>query len=88
MTRKEVTEERLNFLMRIIDTNNSGVIDFTEFIVASLEPQQLSRTHFEQAFAYFDIDHSGVITYDEIAGFLEDKKHSENEIRQIFKEID
>lgn len=32
--------------------------------------------HFEQAFAYFDIDHSGVITYDEISSFLDDKKSS------------
>lgn len=64
LNRKEIDEERINFLMRVIDTNNSGQIDFTQFIVAALQPHKFSKTHFEQAFAYFDIDHSGVITYD------------------------
>lgn len=50
--------------MRIIDTNNSGFIDFTEFIVAALDPSTLNEQHFEQAFSYFDTDHSGAIDYD------------------------
>lgn len=74
--------------MRIIDTNGSGEIDFTEFIVAAFQPTQLTANHFEQAFAYFDIDHSGVITFDEIASFLENREHSEEEIRRIFKDVD
>ena len=73
IARKELSGERVDFLMRMIDTNGSGEIDFTEFIVAGLEPGDLSVNHFEQAFAYFDIDHSGMITYDEIAAFLEDR---------------
>lgn len=50
--------------MRIIDTNGSGVIDFTEFIVAALDVNSLTEQHFEQAFSYFDTDHSGAIDYD------------------------
>lgn len=34
------------------------------------------------------MDHSGFITYDEIASFLENKQHSQEEICKIFKEID
>lgn len=37
-SRKEISEDRIDFLMRIIDTNNSGEIDFTEFTVAALQP--------------------------------------------------
>ena len=74
--------------MRVIDTNGSGQIDFTEFIVAALEPEALTAKHFEQAFSYFDIDHSGSITYDEIATFLENKESSQEQIRRIFKEVD
>ena len=44
--------------------------------MAALEPEDLTAKHFEQAFSYFDIDHSGEITYDEIAAFLEDKESS------------
>jgi calcium-dependent protein kinase len=88
VARREMSEERINFLVRIIDTNGSGEIDYTEFIVAALEPNQLTSTHFEQAFSYFDIDHSGVITYEEIVSFLEDRKQSEEDIRKIFKDLD
>jgi calcium-dependent protein kinase len=50
--------------MRIIDTNGSGLIDYTEFLVAAIDPKTaLNEFHFEQAFQYFDIDHSGVITF-------------------------
>lgn len=56
--------------------------------MAALEPEKLTQDHFEQAFSYFDIDHSGTITYDEIAAFLEDKENSQEEIRLIFKEVD
>ncbi len=56
--------------------------------MAALEPEKLTSSHFEQAFSYFDIDHSGTITYDEIAAFLEDKENSQEEIRKIFKEVD
>jgi calcium-dependent protein kinase len=40
LSRKEISEERIDFLMRVIDTNNSGEIDFTEFIVAALQPER------------------------------------------------
>ena len=53
-----------------------------------MEPKDLTAKHFEQAFSYFDIDHSGSITYDEIVAFLEDKESSHEEIRRIFKEVD
>jgi Ca2+-binding EF-hand superfamily protein len=56
--------------------------------VAAIEPEKLNKNHFEQAFAYFDIDHSGTITYDEIAAFLEDQENSQDEIRKIFKDVD
>ena len=57
--------------MKIIDTNNSGEIDYTEFLVAGLSNQNFMKTdHFEKAFKYFDIDHSGTITYEEVVEFL------------------
>lgn len=72
--------------MRIIDTNSSGYIDLTEFIVAGLKLKDtITRDHFEQAFAYFDIDHSGSISYEEIASFLEDPNQSVESIRKIFQ---
>jgi calcium-dependent protein kinase len=46
-----------------VDTNNSGKIDFTEFIVAATsEEKLLNMSRLESAFGYFDIDRSGFIT--------------------------
>lgn len=46
-TRKDVSEERVKFLMRIIDTNGSGHIDYTEFLVAAIDPNTaLNEYHF------------------------------------------
>jgi calcium-dependent protein kinase len=81
-----IPEGRMSLLMRVIDTNSSGYIDLTEFIVAGLKLKDFfSKEHFEQAFSYFDIDHSGSISYDEIAFFLDDSSHSEESIKKIFQ---
>lgn len=62
--KKEISEDRVKLLMRIIDTNGSGRIDYTEFLVAGIDAAQtLNEHHFELAFQYFDIDHSGEITF-------------------------
>jgi Ca2+-binding EF-hand superfamily protein len=43
--------------------------------VAAIDPKTaLNEFHFEQAFQYFDIDHSGMIKFEEIVYFLEDTK--------------
>jgi Ca2+-binding EF-hand superfamily protein len=62
--RKDISEDRVKILMRLIDTNGSGHIDYTEFLVAGIDHKKsLTEHHFEQAFQYFDIDHSGAITF-------------------------
>ncbi len=67
----------MSLLMRVIDTNSSGFIDLTEFIVACLKMKDVvTKSHFEQAFAYFDIDHSGSISFEEIAFFLGDASNN------------
>lgn len=77
------------FLMKAIDTNCSSQIDLTEFIVACEKMKNVfTKSHFEQAFAYFDIDHSGAISFQEIAFFLQDSRNSEETIKKIFQQVD
>ena len=80
--------DRVDFLMRIMDTNNSGDIDYTELLVAATDSRTITAEHFKKAFAYFDVDNSGAITEDEIAQFLEEKEASKEEIRKIFNQMD
>lgn len=63
-SKSKINKGRMSLLMRVIDTNSSGYIDLTEFIVAGLKIKNyFTKQRFEQAFSYFDIDHSGNITY-------------------------
>jgi calcium-dependent protein kinase len=43
-------------IIELVDTNNSGEIDFTEFIVAAMNNEKLlSRAKMDQAFQLFDL---------------------------------
>ena len=69
-----------------IDTNCSGQIDYTQFMVSAIElDKKIGKEHFQQAFAYFDIDNSGAITFEEVSQFLEEDGEY---IEEIFKAVD
>ena len=58
-------EEKIRNILDYIDTNCSGEIDYTEFMVAAIDfKKKVSKEHLEQAFSYFDIDNSGAITFE------------------------
>lgn len=79
----------VNGIIKLIDTNNSGKIDFTEFLVAaSSEEKLLNMTRLEGAFNYFDIDRSGFITIEEIKQFLNDSEDSTESIKRLFDQVD
>ena len=58
-------------IVKEVDANHSGEIDYTEFISAALSKQQLlSKQRLEIAFKTFDIDNSGAIDADELKAVL------------------
>ena len=69
---KSIPEINLSFddiekAMSVIDSNNNGVIDYTEFIAACMYSQDYTQEkQIKQAFQYFDRDGSGTITADEL----------------------
>ena len=74
-------------ILDYIDTNCSGQIDYTEFMVAAIDfNKNITREHFEQAFQYFDIDNSGAITFSEVSQFLDEENN--NVIQEMFKLVD
>lgn len=65
-------------MMRVIDINGSGNIEYTEFLVANYESTiQITKERLKHVFQYFDTDKNGRITYSEVAEFLEDYESSE-----------
>ncbi|KAK7293079.1 hypothetical protein RJT34_15940 [Clitoria ternatea] len=60
-------ESEIYDLMQFADVDNSGTIDYGEFVAATLHLNKVDREdHLIAAFAYFDIDGSGFITPHEL----------------------
>ena len=77
--------------MTVIDSNNNGVIDYTEFIAACMYSQDYSQEHqIKQAFQYFDKDNSGTISADELKQCLqsEDQTLNDDDINKLIAEVD
>jgi len=58
-------------MFKSVDTDNSGFIDYSEFVVAAMNEGQLtSNEKLQAAFKMFDKDGSGIISPDEIKEVL------------------
>lgn len=65
------TEVEVSQLMSTLDTNKNGYIDYTEFLAGCMKSKiYLKDEHLRRAFEYFDKDHSGTITIDELKAVL------------------
>jgi len=72
--------------MLVIDSNQNGLIDYSEFIAACLESHDyLKDNHLRQAFSYFEKDNSGSISRDELRTCLQGEEFllSEEEINNL-----
>lgn len=68
---KARASEEVEKIMAEVDTDRSGFIDYTEFIIATMTKEQLlTRKNLERSFKAFDKDNSGKITLDELKDFL------------------
>lgn len=68
---KEAAIEEVTKIMQEVDVNNSGFIDYTEFITAcSAKEELLSKENLNSAFRILDADNSGKITANELKEYL------------------
>ena len=66
-----IDDEELDKIFSAIDTDGSGAIDYSEFLMATMNEQQLlSKEKLKQAFKMFDKDNSGTISKEEIKEVL------------------
>ena len=62
-----LTDEDIDSAMEVMDSNQNGYIDYTEFIAACLQSYNyLKESHLKTAFSYFDKDNSGTISLEEL----------------------
>lgn len=85
-----INEEDVDKMMRNVDIDGNGVIDYTEFVMATMnEKNMVSNDKLMQAFRMFDKDGSGTITADEIRDVLGfDSSISQKVLDDIIKEVD
>jgi len=63
----ENAEIEVEAILNAVDNNNSGAIDYTEFVMATMNRQKLlSKERLEAVFKMFDKDGNGYLTADEI----------------------
>lgn len=76
-------------MVRQADIDNSGSIDYGEFLAATLHVNKTEREeHLIAAFRYFDKDGSGYITIDELQQACIDFGLGDVHLDDMIKEID
>lgn len=71
------------------DIDNSGSIDYGEFLAATLHVNKLEREeNLVSAFAFFDKDGSGFITIDELSQACEKFGLSDVHLEDMIKDVD
>jgi calcium-dependent protein kinase len=62
-----ISEEECNDIIRSVDADGNGYIEFNEFIIAAMNKNQLySKENLTRAFKLFDRDGSNTISVQEI----------------------
>ncbi|KAK4371731.1 hypothetical protein RND71_007115 [Anisodus tanguticus] len=82
-------DSEITSLMQAADIDNSGTIDYGEFIAAMLHLNKIHKEdHMYAAFLYFDQDGSGYITKDELQQACEKFGMSNIPIEELMSEVD
>ena len=84
------SDEDIQQIMKRVDTDGSGYIDYSEFIAAAMDKKKLlSEEKLEAAFKAFDTDHNGKITAQELKSFLESEvKVDISAYRRLIQQVD
>jgi calcium-dependent protein kinase len=76
-------------MFRQIDIDGNGSIDYTEFVMATMNEKELtSNQRLTAAFKLFDKDGSGAISPEEIKTVLGIDSATEGQLAALIKEVD
>ncbi len=93
LSEKEI-EKEVDLIYENIDTDHNGYIEYEEFIRAAIDPKIfMSKNYLKFAFKYFDVENTGVITFEEIKKrFLQNSNNKneavERQLKNIYDSID
>ena len=82
-----VTGGELDDVIKSIDFDNNGNVDYEEFIRMCIPKEKLfTEANLENAFSLFDKDKKGFITPSEIIDFIQSNKNVSEEVKQKIKD--
>jgi len=84
------TPEMIAEIIKEVDADGSGEIDFDEFVALMLDGKKSREEELKEAFEKFDADGNGVITLDELKLAMKSvgDELGDEEIQQMMKEAD
>lgn len=87
---KTLNQEDVELLFDSVDIDKSGFIDYSEFVIASMnEKQLLTNEKLAAAFKMFDKDGSGLISAEEIKDVLGFGQNlSLDSVKEIMRQVD
>ena len=84
-----MTEEQVDALFDSVDIDGNGTIDYTEFVMATMNEKDLiSQQKLKAAFRLMDKDGSGAISPDEIKKALGIEDSQDETLSRLLREID
>ncbi|GMH39496.1 hypothetical protein BSKO_07394 [Bryopsis sp. KO-2023] len=84
----KIPEAEMELLLKNIDVDGNGLIDYEEFLAATLNTMKLdNEDQLVKAFEHFDKDGSGTITKDELMAIFRNCDY-DIEIEKVLKEVD
>lgn len=85
----QISDGEMQKIMDDIDVDGNGVIDYNEFIAATMNVNKLeNEEQLVKAFEHFDTDNSGYITRDELMEALTKYGNVDENIEQILRDVD
>jgi len=75
----EVTEEEVDEIMNLADLNCNGELDYSEWLVSTLDRSLINDTKLKQAFQYFNKSGNGKISLDELKEVMANNGVKQNE---------
>ena len=81
-----MSDEDVEMMFKAVDSDNSGFIDYSEFLVATMNAKALTTNEkLRAAFNMFDKDGSGVIEYHEFAEMMTQKMAERDPREEMMK---
>jgi len=81
--------EKINEFISRVDINNSGYIEYAEFLtINNILNQTLNKTLLKGVFDFFDVNGNGTIQKDDLKEIFEDFEIEDDKIRAMVREFD